>query len=1013
MEENQRKIRKKVVVLLAFVFVLLSLTMGEIEQVQAEEISGSLEILSNIEESMMQEYLEAFCKKYPEIDINYKFYSDYENEVKARLESGDYGDVLFIPGYVSPESFKKYFSPLGSYDELMKKYNYLEHSKYIEQMVYGVPSSAYLSGIIYNKDVFYQAGVSEIPKSIDEFLVALQHISERTEAIPFYTNYAADWPLQFWERFPYIEMTGNPNYQGNVFVNIENPFSEGSTHYLVYQLLYDIVKNGFSESNPLMTDWEKSKVWLNEGKIGCMAIGSWAVAQCKEAGEYTDSIAFMPFPNEIEGRQYMSIFTDYCYGISANSKNKEAAKAYIEFMLDESGYALNRETLSIVKTDPYPDSYGNMENVVLLVNYPATGENYQKRLKLTSKLNLENTSETKRVIEAALGMRNESFDDIVDDWNQRWESSRVKDERIGETTTDVQVESAIDSNYQVNFSQTEQQFIEQKQKVLVGYVKNMIPFQQETEQMFVGVAQEMCKKVQESTGLEMEYLAYDNTLKMIEALKKGEIEMIAGIDKNAVYQEDVLFSKEYLSYLNVVVQNETVNFENMTTAKVASVTGENTRYVEEVESHETQYDTYAEALKAVNAHEQDYTIMNYYSADYYIQEQECKNVSMLPLSEMGGICFAFSRDIDTRLVSICNKCIYGISDGNIQVILREYMEQPDKIVTLKKFIEDNPFTSIMGVSGIFLLVVVAIILIMLEKDKSARKHEVDMKRYEILASIVDEYIFEYDYKTKIFSLDEKLQKKFAMKKEINFNSYKRDNENFEAAYEQYIAARERQEDVTQPFQMKDRTGDTKWYKMISHVVYDSNEKPQHLIGKLINVQKEIAEIQQMENKAHTDPLTGIYNREGFQCGLDAVYKNLEKKLPITIAVMDFDGFKGVNDTLGHAGGDEALKLLADTLSEIFDKNAIVSRYGGDEFMLCIYDTDEETVKELFEKLVKTMDREFSYQTLTHKISISVGAVMAKEAVSFGVLYEEADKVLYYTKNHGKNGYHMTKYPEQL
>lgn len=217
----------------------------------------------------------------------------------------------------------------------------------------------------------------------------------------------------------------------------------------------------------------------------------------------------------------------------------------------------------------------------------------------------------------------------------------------------------------------------------------------------------------------------------------------------------------------------------------------------------------------------------------------------------------------------------------------------------------------------------------------------------------------------------------------------------------FYQAGERQEDVTQPFQMKDRTGDTKWYKMISHVVYDSNEKPQHLIGKLINVQKEIAEIQQMENKAHRDPLTGIYNREGFQCGLDAVYKNLERNLPITIAVMDFDGFKGVNDTLGHAGGDEALKLLADTLSEIFDKNAIVSRYGGDEFMLCIYNTDEETVKELFEKLVKTMDREFSYQTLTHKISISVGAVMAKESVSFGVLYEEADKVLYYTKNHGK------------
>lgn len=1011
--EIQRKIRKKIVGAILLAMSLLFFMPRGVMQVRAKEISGSLEILSNIEESMMQEYLDAFKKKYPQVEISYQFYADYENEVKARMESGDYGDVLFVPGNVHTSDCAKYFVPLGTYEELSEKYNYLETSKYIEQTVYGIPSSAYLSGIIYNKDVFYQAGISETPKSIDEFLEALQHIKERTSAIPFYTNYVADWTLQFWERFPYIEMTGNPDYKENLFVNISNPFSEGSTHYQVYKMLYDIVEGGLSESNPLMSDWEQSKIWLNEGKIACMAIGSWAVSQCKEAGEHADAVAFMPFPNEIDGRQYMSIFTDYCYAISKNSENKEAAKAYIDFMLDESGYALNRETLSIVKTDPYPNSYGNMENVIVLVNNPATGENYEKKVKLSSKLNLEDFSETRRIIEAALGLRKESFDGIMLDWNERWESSRAPDMVVSENEVKALMESVIVSNYEVNFSQTEQQYIEEQNVVRVGYVKNMIPFQHEKEQNFYGVAQELCQIVQKNTGLKMEYYVFENTQQMLEALKNGQIDMIAGIDKNAGYEKGILFSKEYLSYLNVLVQNEAINLDTLTIAKTAGVVGEVVGYIDAMEVQETKYNTYAEALKAVDAQIQDYTVMNYYSADYYIQEQNCKNVSMLPLSEMSGICFAFPKDVDTRLVSICNKCIYGTSDGNIQVILREYMEQPEQAVTLSRFVEDNPYTAIMIVCGIFLLVVMAIILVMLEKDRSAKKHAVDVKRYEILASIVDEYIFEYDYTKRVFSLDEKLQKKFAMGKEIHFDTYQRDNDNFEAAYVQYVAARDRKENITQPFQMTDRTGDTKWYKMLSHVVYDSNQKPQHVIGKLINVQKEIIEMQQMENKAHRDPLTGIYNREGFQSRLDSIYGNLEQRLPITIAVMDFDGFKGVNDTLGHAGGDEALKLLAGTLSEIFDRNAIAARYGGDEFMLCIYETEEEKVRELLAKLVQSMDRVFTYQALTHKISISVGAVLTSEPVSFEILYKEADKVLYYTKNHGKNGYHLIHHFEEI
>ena len=303
--------------------VLVCITMLP-APVSAEK-NATITVLSNIDEDAMKPYLDAFKKKYPAINVKYYSYSDYENELQNRIEKGNYGDVLFVPSFLSSDKYDTYLEKLGSYQELSEKYNYLEESKHIDDAVYGIPSSAYMAGILYNKDVFNKAGITETPKSIDAFLADLQTIKERTDAIPFYTNYSSQWTLQFWETFPYLEMTGDPDYKNNKFIYERNPFSKGSTHYQVYQLLYDIVKDGLCEDDPKSDDWEKSKSMLNRGEIGCMAIGSWAVSQFKQAGPDGDAVAFMPFPNEIDGKQYMTISTDYCYAINKNSKEKDAA----------------------------------------------------------------------------------------------------------------------------------------------------------------------------------------------------------------------------------------------------------------------------------------------------------------------------------------------------------------------------------------------------------------------------------------------------------------------------------------------------------------------------------------------------------------------------------------------------------------------------------------------------------------------------------------------------------------
>lgn len=1004
----RRKFFRKIVSALTILAAVLQ--FGSAMPVQASgtntDISGDIEVIFNISDAQMEKYITAFETKYPKVNVTYTCYPNFEQQIVDRFESGDYGDVLYVPAYMETNDLSLYYAYLGDVNALSEKYNYLDTGRKVGNSVYGIPSCAYMSGILYNKDIFYQAGVTEIPKTPDEFLQALKDIDERTDAIPFYTNYADPWALSLWDTFSYIEMTGSAEYKYTYFTYEKDAFLKGSTHYQVYKLLYDIVENGLCESDPTKSDWEKSKSMLNSGELASLAIGSWALYQFKSAGENGDSVAFMPFPNEISGRQYMTVSTDYAIGINKNSKYPEAARAFLDFMLDESGYALDQETLSIVKTDPYPDSYGEMENVVLLTNSIAQATEYSDYQKMSTNLKFDDGTEAQRIILSALGQSDESFDDIMGDWNERWESSRTSKMKVQERNLNLGTGTSIIQNYEVNFSQTEHEYINETKTLRVGYLTDLAPFQYETEDGFAGVTRDLCEIIAQSTGLEFEYIPFANSSAVAAALLVGEIDMAAGLDKSAGYDESLRYSKDYLTYMNLLVKNETVDMNLGVGSKLACVKGENNSFSETSGIITKKYDTYADAIKAVENLDADYVVVNYYSADYYIKEQECTHVTMLPVSEMAGMYFAFNENVDTRLISICNKCIYGVQEENLQVMLREHLDPPTQTITLMRFVEANPLACIVAVAAFFLFIALVALAFFKEKMKSARKHEMDMKRYEILSNIVNEYIFEYDFKTDLMKFDQKSIDKFGFDREIKMHG----NENLNPGILSMCRHLAEVEDVevteSTAFLLTDKEGRTQWYKVLLHKVKDAEGKSQQVIAKLVNVQKQMEEKQRMAEKAEKDPLTGIYNRDGLRARLTTIYEHLEGQMPIALIMIDFDDFKSVNDTLGHAGGDVALKMLAGTMNELFSENAVNCRYGGDEFVIFTHGIHESKLEQMLADLVSKMDYNLSYQNAVQRISVSIGACYSYENTSYEELFAEADNILYRVKESGKNHYQM-------
>lgn len=167
------------------------------------------------------------------------------------------------------------------------------------------------------------------------------------------------------------------------------------------------------------------------------------------------------------------------------------------------------------------------------------------------------------------------------------------------------------------------------------------------------------------------------------------------------------------------------------------------------------------------------------------------------------------------------------------------------------------------------------------------------------------------------------------------------------------------------------------------------------------------EIQTKNRLIVTDSLTQLYNRrymdERLPFELLEAHVNQER---LSIAMADIDGFKQVNDTYGHAAGDRVIVEVARLLqTQIREKGDWIARQGGDEFFICLKNTDEAQAKTVVERMRKKIDQAVitlgNGHTLSVTLSIGVQTVY-QEPVTMEEVLRRADQKLYQAKQKGKN-----------
>ena len=162
---------------------------------------------------------------------------------------------------------------------------------------------------------------------------------------------------------------------------------------------------------------------------------------------------------------------------------------------------------------------------------------------------------------------------------------------------------------------------------------------------------------------------------------------------------------------------------------------------------------------------------------------------------------------------------------------------------------------------------------------------------------------------------------------------------------------------------------------------------------------------ELHQLATRDPLTDCLNRRAFFEALDiGIEAAREAGETVFCMMMDLDHFKNVNDTYGHAVGDEVIVMLGDILNATCTGNDIAGRYGGEEFCVALFGTDEQECYEKAEKIRQSViDNSRRISALDQPVTTSIGISRVNEALTeSSELIDEADKALYAAKSSGRD-----------
>lgn len=294
----------------------------------------------------------------------------------------------------------------------------------------------------------------------------------------------------------------------------------------------------------------------------------------------------------------------------------------------------------------------------------------------------------------------------------------------------------------------------------------------------------------------------------------------------------------------------------------------------------------------------------------------------------------------------------------------------------------------------------------LEKDKDLLRQSA--QRYLLITRLSNEVLLNVDMQTGEVSFNDSFEAMFgSAPPNCSVNHLEQCTQMFVGADRQTFLSmmnrlRAGDSEAHEELRMINARGTVRWKRIEIYAVFDQNGQAVQLVGKIADIHRQKQSLQRLTRQADSEPLTGLLNRAAMERNITGFLSGEGLGGRHALLMMDFDNFKAVNDTLGHAKGDDLLVSFAAGIKRLFRAGDYSSRIGGDEYMVFIKNTYDDAIA-----LEKAEELRAEMASLSKKIgipvSISVGvAVYRRDGDTFEQLYKAADEALYQVKNNGKN-----------
>ena len=214
--------------------------------------------------------------------------------------------------------------------------------------------------------------------------------------------------------------------------------------------------------------------------------------------------------------------------------------------------------------------------------------------------------------------------------------------------------------------------------------------------------------------------------------------------------------------------------------------------------------------------------------------------------------------------------------------------------------------------------------------------------------------------------------------------------------------------MTFEHQIAHAAGHPVWVQARVTLIRDGHDRPVHVLAQIQDIAERRTYEDRLRHMADHDPVTGLLNRRGFEAALESHLAHCRRYGATgALLMLDLDGFKSVNDTLGHAAGDELIITTAHALTDRLRETDTVARLGGDEFAVLLPTQTEAEAKAVAEALLATIRKRATLMSHAHlgRVTASIGVATFSDATpTADEMLVNADRAMYDAKQAGKDRY---------